>query len=836
MTKICAPGDHNYSHTPGLQSNGEGCEFFLKEYLLLSLTIKILTCSFLFFTDQQAFSFTAPPQPVQQKKSPYAPLPHIPRVPIRERTPLMQSVITAAVRCRARAQRLQTHLKQKNRHIRKIKREAEEVVMHKIKERLDPSFYKILENNLQNSGRKPRGRRYPLDVKIILFGLRKKGPRCFNALPFIKPCRQTLRKVTAALNFKPGQNKILLKALAKRVLHMNEKEKQVIIMFDEMALRVYFIYDPILDKVIGFVDFGNGRRRHQPGEEAFNVMVRSIYGQWKQPIAFYYTHRKCTAQDFKLIFEESIGAVLGTGLAVRGTCTDALLKNKVAMDLLGASSEQPWFILEEKKIYTIYDMPHNLKSLRNAHMKYVLVLGDGTVVRKEYVDQVVRMDMQTQPRLLKKISEKHLNPNSFQKMSVPLASELYSRKVAAAVTTYTTLAALPAEAMVTARFWELINDFVDSFNGILDSPPDEFHKYLCAVSQETPHFEFWIHMYNEILDWHFVGSKNLHFPERMLMTLRATANLVVDLTNEEHGPVPVGHINNDSIENSHACIRGSLGHCTNPSAQEYPGAFCSCVVNFMTTKIKGKNCRDENALNLIGLSTLIEMANEEAKAAIAAKAKDVTPEVEPLFDLPVEIEEVLEEEEEDVDEPDDEEEEEEGEGPPPLTSDDDFLQRLREKMAAAQSVQIAAPIIDTYLKKVENCEECTKVLLSDSQFPLHILHTLSAPTTSISSKLPSETICSIITLIYKKMEADSPKILHEENIIQNFLADLETLPSIRRFHLCHLHEEHKKPLMKRISIGALQDVLLAVNQSYKEKKKKEKAKKQNQKAQRVQHL
>ena len=76
------------------------------------------------------------------------------------------------------------------------------------------------------------------------------------------------------------------------------------------------------------------------------------------------------------------------------------------MDLLGANSEQPWLILEQEKIYTIYDMPHNLQSLRNDQMKYVLVQRDGTVVRKYHVDQVVHMDVKTQPRLLKEISEK----------------------------------------------------------------------------------------------------------------------------------------------------------------------------------------------------------------------------------------------------------------------------------------------------------------------------------------------------------------------------------------------------------------------------------------------
>ena len=155
---------------------------------------------------------------------------------------------------------------------------------------------------------------------------------------------------------------------------------------------------------------------------------------------------------------------------------------------MGASSEQPWFFLENKKNYTVYDPPHNLKSLRNAQMKYDLVQADENVVRKSYVDKVVSMDMRQQPRLLKKISERQLNPNNSQKMSAPLAAELYSRKVAAAVTTYTTLGALPPEAMVTARFFELINDYFDSLNGILESAPDEFHKYLCAVSPETGHF------------------------------------------------------------------------------------------------------------------------------------------------------------------------------------------------------------------------------------------------------------------------------------------------------------------------------------------------------------
>ncbi|KAJ1529966.1 hypothetical protein ONE63_006694 [Megalurothrips usitatus] len=502
------------------------------------------------------------------------------------------------------------------------------------------------------------------------------------------------------------------------------------------------------------------------------------------------------------------------------------------MDLLGASTEEPWFTLEGQKVYTIYDHPHNLKALRNAQMKYDLLLADGTVVKKCYVDEVVHMDMKTQPRLLKKIHEKHLNPNNFEKMSVPLASELYSRKVAAAVTTYTTLGALPGEAMVTARFWEQMNNYNDSWNGILENPPDSDHPYLCGLSRSSGHYELWIKMYTDIEGWKFVGATNLKFPERMQMSMRAIANLAMELEEDGHGPLPVGHINNDGLENCHSCLRGALGHCSNPSAKEYPGAFCTCVINFMTSKVKGKNCRDDNALNLISLGTLIEIAQQEARSKLGQPSEE--PFLELSFDERAEeVVELMEEEE--IEDPDELDEGQEAESFPPLSGDEDFLQRLQAKMALASSVQIAAPIVQCYLKKVNDCEACHQILLSDPQFPLHIISTLSTIPKD-PSKLPSQNICNIVTLIYKKMEADSPHIMHQDNIISNLLRSLDCLRSVQNFNLCHLHSQHKRALLKRISTGALVDGLLAVNQSYKEKKNKIRQEKKNQKQQRVQHL
>ena len=93
-----------------------------------------------------------------------------------------------------------------------------------------------------------------------------------------------------------------------RISSMPENQKEVLIIFDEMALRVHFCYDSSADQVVGFFDLGNGERKDMPAEEVLVVMIRSIYGEWKQPFAFWFTHSKLTGGDFYKLFAESIGA------------------------------------------------------------------------------------------------------------------------------------------------------------------------------------------------------------------------------------------------------------------------------------------------------------------------------------------------------------------------------------------------------------------------------------------------------------------------------------------------------------------------------------------------
>ena len=174
-----------------------------------------------------------------------------------------------------------------------------------------------------------------------------------------------------------------------------------------------------------------------------------------------------------------------TGMVVKAIITDGLAKNKAAMDILGASEDNSFFFINGFKIYTVFDVHHLLKCLRNALLKYILLLPDGSLIKFAYIAQFVRMDMLMQPRLVEKVTETHLEPNNFQKMSVPLAAQVIHKKVAAKVMTYAALGALPVEAMATGRFLEKIANCFDSFNGITKEENSTPQTFKCAMTDET---------------------------------------------------------------------------------------------------------------------------------------------------------------------------------------------------------------------------------------------------------------------------------------------------------------------------------------------------------------
>ncbi|KAJ1531335.1 hypothetical protein ONE63_000019 [Megalurothrips usitatus] len=260
--------------------------------------------------------------------------------------------------------------------------------------------------------------------------------------------------------------------------------------------------------------------------------------------------------------------------------------------------------------------------------------------------------------------------------------------------------------MVTGKHIAKVNDLFESFNGVkvVDiNPPAEGEKllYKVALTPSSPHIELWTELYDQMARWHFIGSSNITFIENWRTTMRAITYLWMDLNEENYEHLPTGHVNSDSVENFNARARIAGGHRRNPSAKDYPSAFATVLINSLTTTVKGKNCRDDNAVNSVHLGELLNAAK-----LIKIQVNEET----------IPLEETILAGEEAEDSPDDaEEEEDEVEGeddiqppPPPFTSDGDLHNKLQEKLGAMAGAQIAAQVVSAYMQKW-NCGDCSKI-------------------------------------------------------------------------------------------------------------------------------
>jgi len=508
-----------------------------------------------------------------------------------------------------------------------LKSKSDEAALNILKDKVSPLFFSLLQCQLRNQNRQPKGRRYTRNEKLLFVSILKRGARGLRCLPFVKPTRKTLRELTSKIEAKPGLNDFIFAALKSQVDGLDPRARDCFLILDEMALRMDLTLSESEDLVKGFVDLGDGDRRQLPATEALVAMVRSIFGTWKYAVGFWFTHQKLTSSDYAGLLPELIRRLRATGLRVRLLITDGLSKNLLAMLLLGTTRDSPWFFVDGIRIYYAVDVPHLLKCLRNALLKYKLKLVDGSIVQMTYLTAFILMDMQVAPRIAPKVNLTHCSLNTFQRMSVPLAAQLFDHPVAAGVATYASLGRLPQEAAATALWVERISTFFESFNGVALREREDGDSFKVAVTESSGHEELWVKMIEEMQQWTFLNAPNLPFVDSWIQTTSAFLHLWADLKTEGHAHFPVGHANQDGLENFFSLMRILLGHLHNPSAAEFPWAFITALVNAFTGTGKKKNCKDDDAIVLVHFQALykaaVELHSEQAHAPTAAE-----PEIE----------------------------------------------------------------------------------------------------------------------------------------------------------------------------------------------------------------
>ena len=482
--------------------------------------------------------------------------------------------------------------------------------------KVPPAFYQMLEAQVRNSGKKARGCRWTLEDKLLFIPMYQQSPRLYAYLRrLIKlPSPRSLKDQLGYMSYETEVNSSVM-SLRKKAENLEGHEQECVMMMDEISFKKGLGYDAKNDQVVGFVDHGKEGTTDVVANHAMVLMIRGIYGDWKMPITYYLTSNGMTARDQIPLVRSVIQAVNEARFRVRALVCDAATRNTSMFNLLGVTVERPYFTVDGQRVCAIIYTQHLLKAVRNNPMKYDFHFGDKAARWKD-IEDFVTIDSQFPARIAPKITT-HLNPQQQEKMSVNLAAEVLSSRVAAGLYIYTDTGRLPPQAEGTAYMTLLLDKVFDSFNGttaaVRGSPPPA-KPYRMSVSKESPHLELW----KEAVKWleyltfynaetrQPVRNNGPTFHRSLLITMKAMDVLWQDLEGEGYQSLPTRRLNQDPLENLFSTIRYSVtyeNHRLHPTAAEIIPALTSTLIG-MVARTKG-NCQLDADEILTDLQSLI---------------------------------------------------------------------------------------------------------------------------------------------------------------------------------------------------------------------------------------
>lgn len=248
-----------------------------------------------------------------------------------------------------------------------------------------------------------------------------------------------------------------------------------------MSIKQCLEYNKKLDIIEGFEDLGPLGRKPKDASNVLVFSIRGIYSSWKFPLAYFFSHGATSKENLKFLIHYILKTLHEIGFIPKAVVCDQGSSNRAAFKLLNITKEQPYFYFMDSKIFALFDVPHLFKSVRNNLLSGTFKLAEKTisfnVIRKTYEIDKSSLAARTLP----KITEKHINPNAFEKMPCSLALQVFSNTMAAAIKTCVSKGFVPSNVgRHTADFVELMNNLFDALNS---KRPFAKNPYNCGLSE-----------------------------------------------------------------------------------------------------------------------------------------------------------------------------------------------------------------------------------------------------------------------------------------------------------------------------------------------------------------
>lgn len=491
----------------------------------------------------------------------------------------------------------------------------------------------IVSMQIQHKNRKP----WTSEEKKIAFSIYYKSPSTYKYMRKNKitlPGESTIRRWLQSINYSPGFPNEYIQQVKYKVSSMNYHQKKCVVLLDEVALMKCLEFNKSLDCIEGFQDLGEFGQSAQPSKNALVIMIRGLYQNWKFPFAFFFSGSGIKGSELVKIITLCVKKLDEVGLIAVSIVCDQGSQNRKMFDLLGGTKTNPVVDINGKQICLIYDVPHLIKSIRNNLMNGDFEIGGKKICFKD-IEDTYAIDVNSKTaRSMPKITKTHLNPNTWQKMSVKYATQIFSKSVSASIRTCIATGELKSDtAGNTAEFIMQINDTFDILNSknLYDKNPNSrplsnANHYLIDTLKNTRNI--------------FLQAKKLHKQKNnnnsqppcfigMIWSINSILALFErekydELNNCDSGNtyfLLTNRLCQDPLENLFSIMRQKNGYNRNPTSR----MFRNCYANICTFSLMKCselcNCEDDNDVFLT-IDVLTDISNNEGTTTQYSREKE----------------------------------------------------------------------------------------------------------------------------------------------------------------------------------------------------------------------
>lgn len=506
-----------------------------------------------------------------------------------------------------RKTRFRKVIKQKQRRILHFQRKpnvSDNSLNHFLKlcdEHLSPQLAKVVKFNAKNKYHEKA--RYSSEYKQFALNLYFLGPKVYRYLSKILqlPNTRTLRRLTQKWNISEDICPFIFSAIKMKSSQFKEDARACILCIDEISLKSNLFYNISNDEIIGFHKV-NGHSFYQPAKFAMALFAKGISVNWKQPVGYVLPQSTCSGKDLEDILDNTIKELYAINLYVKAIVSDVGSNFHKFATEKGVTPETPYFYINNSKIFYLFDTPHLIKATRNSFFKYSIQFNN-FATNKDYLDIFYNKDKENQIRSAPKLTDSHMNPSNFEKMKVKLAVQVFSQTVAAALSTYMSLGALPSSAVGTITFIDKMDKLFDILNSSTATSGKKYNKPFEGKLYQVEFLKEMAETFKNMQAFDRSG-KNVTGKIKNFRCWQITINGILMLWEDMKKPrIYTRRLQQDSLENFFGAIRQQCGNARNPTPVQFKRAFKKLFCMNYCSYVEGANCAEDFDIILSQLGT-----------------------------------------------------------------------------------------------------------------------------------------------------------------------------------------------------------------------------------------